>query len=70
MYGKNGKSHYPVDEAIGLKARKDSPDLMIMVAELATAPGITYRLASEVSKKLAGIKISPTTLNSLVEEAG
>ena len=56
MYDKNGNAHYPVDEAIGLKPRKRySPDVMILGAELATAPGMTYRLASEVTKRLAGL---------------
>ena len=43
---------------------------MIMGAELATAPGMTYRLASEATKRLAGITISHTTFQRLVQEAG
>lgn len=71
MYDQKGKAHYPVDEAIGLKPRKRySPDLMMIGAELATAPGMTYRLASEATQKLAGVTISHTTFNSLVKEAG
>lgn len=71
MYDKNGNAHYPVDEAIGLKPRKRySPDVMILGAELATAPGMTYRLASEATKRLAGIPISHTTFQRLVREAG
>lgn len=63
MYDKNGKAQYPVDEAIGLKTRKRySPDLMMLGAEIATAPGMTYRLASEVTQKLAGITIRHTHL--------
>lgn len=53
MYDKRGRAHYPVDEAIGLKPRRRySPDLMMMGAEVATAPGMTYRLASELTQKL------------------
>ncbi|WP_187119684.1 ISLre2 family transposase [Numidum massiliense] len=71
MYDRNGNAHYPVDEAIGLKRRKRySPDLMMLGAELAAAPGMTYRLASEVTQKLAGITISHTTFQRLVKEAG
>lgn len=71
MYDKNGIAHYPVDEAIGLKPRKRySPDVMMMGAELAAAPGMTYRLAKEVTQKLTGITISHTTFQRLVKEAG
>ena len=71
MYDKNGQAHYPVDEAIGLKPRKRySPDVMMIGAELATAPGMTYRLAADVTKKLAGITISHTSFQRLVKEAG
>ena len=71
MYDKRGRAHYPVDEAIGLKPRRRySPDLMMMGAEVATAPGMTYRLASELTQKLAGLTISPMTFNSLVKEVG
>lgn len=71
MYDKNGNAHYPVDEAIGLKPRKRySPDVMMMGAELAAAPGMTYRLAKEVTQKLTGITISHTTFQRLVKEAG
>lgn len=60
MYDQNSNAHYPVDEAIGLKPRKRySPDVMMVGAELATAPGMTYRLASDTTQKLAGISIQP-----------
>lgn len=71
MYDKRENAHYPVDEAIGLKPLKRyGPDVMMIGAEVAAAPGMTYRLASEVTQKLTGLTISHTKFNELVKEAG
>ncbi|AQS54575.1 hypothetical protein B0W44_00985 [Novibacillus thermophilus] len=43
---------------------------MILGVELATAPGMTDRLASEATKRLAGIPISHMTFQRLVKDAG
>lgn len=47
-----------------------SPDVMMVGAELATAPGMTYRLAAEATQKLAGFSVSHTTMQRFVKEAG
>ena len=71
LYDKKGNPHYVLDEVLGLVPHmRMSPDIWQTVAELATSPGMTYRLASKTVKELSGVSMSHTTVKRLVDQAG
>jgi hypothetical protein len=71
LYDQKGNPHYVLDELLGMVPRmRMSPDIWKTVAEIATSPGMTYRLTSKVAKELSGISMSHTTVNRLVKAAG
>jgi hypothetical protein len=71
MYDTKGKGQYPLDKVLGIVPyMRVSPDIWGKVVRIATSPGMTYRLTSEVLNVLTGASISHTTVKNFVDKAG
>ena len=71
LYDKDGEPHYVLDKVLGLVPRmRISPDIWKTVAEMATSPGMTYRLTAKIMKEISGISMSHSTVGRFVREAG
>jgi len=69
MHDKKGRSHYPLDEWLGIEPKQRySPLVELKVAELASEN--TYREVADILKEWTAVSLSHTTVGNMVKRVG